>query len=157
MKQRSNYHFFLLATVLIAFTSLSAQKSLHDCIHDCLMYGAIGDARGNAVEFDTYRDGGFGTLNGEPVTTLTDLPRTLSSFCNGKHIVTDDTIMAEITIKTCLTWRAEEQPGGIRGLMTRIAQATLANHDLPADDYRWSGDGRAPGPTCINGIESFRK
>ena len=65
--------------------------------------------------------------------------------------------MTEITLYACLEWRDQDEPDDVQGLMKRIAQATLDNHDLNADDYRWSGNGRAPGPTCINGIESFRK
>ncbi|MGD1997679.1 MAG: ADP-ribosylglycohydrolase family protein, partial [Candidatus Dependentiae bacterium] len=131
------------------------QDTIEQRIFGCLVYGSIGDSRGNPVEFDSF-NGGFANLGNKPVTTLNALPTTLPSFRNGAHIVTDDTIMTELTLQACLEWRKDDEPGGVNGLMKKIAQATLDNHDLAADDYRWSGSGRAPGPTCINGIESFR-
>lgn len=168
MKKSYLLYKILLASTLIGSMhaaekedSLSPHKayeiSLKIRISACLSAGAIGDARGNPVEFDTYTKNGFANLGNKPVTSLDQLPTTLPSFREGAHIVTDDTIMTELTLQACLEWRDQDEPGGVQGLMKRIAQATLDNHDLDADDYRWSGNGRAPGPTCINGIESFRK
>ena len=149
---------------------------------DVLVLGALGDARGNPVEFIGFDGTAF--VNGWPaVTTLQQFNRIagLSRSEDGRLIVTDDSIMTELVLAVGM----QVLPVGslitkekMHQFMQAIAQAALVNAQWGLDrslgfgwpgavkhplkkglsyvpDYSWITSARAPGMACINALKYY--
>jgi ADP-ribosylglycohydrolase len=149
---------------------------------DVVILGAVGDARGNPVEFVGFKDGAF--VNGWPAITTLQQLNTIPSLArsqDGRLIVTDDSIMTELILAVGMqVFLRMTQPRKtqVSDLMRMIAVATLVNAQWGLDrsfylkwagarphasfaevdyvpGYSWITSSRAPGMACINALKYY--
>lgn len=156
-------------------------------IRDILTIGAVGDARGNPVEFAHFDGSNFS--NGlHAIKTLACMYQ--DAICSmialpvdkeGKVIVTDDSIMTELTLTACMyacdvygdpSGDCEGAAGSVNqqcanAMMAEIAKATFMNFlergdyemgsCFPVHGYSWASPARAPGTACFKAMAHYEK
>lgn len=129
-----------------------------------LRAGAAADAMGAQVEFFGHCAEGFFKKHEDGVrwpACLTGVHDALSLATGSQTsalMVTDDTIMTELTLKEIQTWGfLPEGERTFERLMDTIAKATLANYEVRDTEgsYSWADGRRAPGAQCIKAIKEY--
>ncbi|MFI6460766.1 ADP-ribosylglycohydrolase family protein [Streptomyces sp. NPDC050538] len=127
-------------------------------VRGCLLGGAIGDALGYPIEFDSLDR-----------IRATHGQRGVTGYAPGAHgavgLISDDTQMTLFTVEALITAHARERRKGIGGawsmLLREAYERWLETQTKPAPGdgatsgliaERWLYDRRAPGNACLSGV-----